>query len=1048
MPATPRKLRPASREQESAAPSLPAWAPICFLMSGAAGLLYEVAWSKQFSYLLGNSLHAVSTVVAGFLCGLALGARFVGVPLSRRGDGARQYARLELGVALLGVLSLPLLRGLDPLVGTLYRSLGGETTAFGAARVLLLFVLLIPPAALMGATLPVLVGHVESRRVGAGLARLYAINTIGAVLGSAAAGFLLLPAIGLLATTWVAAALNLLAGILAWRAGGAGTQAAVDRAADAAMAPGGSRTARLAGAARSAHPPDTQQDASGPLQGRRWQAFCILFAASGFAALVFQIAWVRLFSLVFGSSVYSFSAVLGVYLLGLALGSALIARFMRRGVSLTGFGWLQLALAAVTALELHAFRRLPEWMFEITQWTGASWSARLACESGLAALLLLPPCALLGATFPIATRLLQREGSGQAAGHAYAVNTVGTIAGSLLAGFWAVPTLGVQGTHLAAVLCCTVIGIAAIALGGAARLASREGLLAGAGVAVVALLAFSAPSWDPALMSMGSFRPRQASQIASSTAEDSGDGRAVWHASRAEKVLYYHEGVNGTVYVASDADGRERWMRIGGKTDASTGDMDTQVLLGLIPGALAEPGARALVIGQGSGVTLASVLAAGAGPTELLELEPGVLEASRFFHAPGEDPLDDPRVTVIVGDARTRLAHGDAHYDLIVSQPSNPWLAGINNLFTVDFYRLVRERLQSDGVFCQWMQLYELSAGTFHSMVASFLEVFPEAQVFMVLKSGDVLLVAAPPGRHLALERLASPAASRLLAQARLGSAESIASRYAGPLAALREVVRDAPLNLDDRPIVEYRAPKDLIAVGAGATGFEQSLVASIPFAATPPAGRWFQDWTDEGWHEARVQGLLDQGELERASLAIRHARAAGFAALADRLAQQLDAGARRSQAAQLIAQSQAQLGAGQTAEGLATLTRATEVDPSNCQAWLMLADLRRLAGDFDGADAAIIRGSGSEDVAVRADAANLRGIVEMARGRNARAVESFHEAQGLSPALPQSYLLEAQACLADADRPGARAALQRGLEHAPGDAPLLAALRELDSAR
>src|SRR5882672_5502339 len=209
------KPRPHHRAPDAAS-GLPAWVVVCFLCSGAAGLLYEVVWSKQLTYLLGSSLRSVATVVAAFLGGLALGAHFLGAPLARRAGLARKYAALELGVALLGVALLPLLRSLDGPVGQLYRAFGGEGAPFACARVVLLLLLLVPPAALMGATLPVLVARCERGALGAGLARLYAINTLGAVLGSVLGGFWLLPSLGLSATTFVAAGLNLIAALLAW----------------------------------------------------------------------------------------------------------------------------------------------------------------------------------------------------------------------------------------------------------------------------------------------------------------------------------------------------------------------------------------------------------------------------------------------------------------------------------------------------------------------------------------------------------------------------------------------------------------------------------------------------------------------------------------------------------------------------------------------------------------------------------------------------------------------------------------------------------------
>jgi spermidine synthase len=246
---------------------------VCFFASGAAGLLYEVVWSKQLAYLLGNSLHAVATVVAAFLCGLALGARFLGVALARRGQGPRTYAALELGCAVLGVLSLPVLRGLEPVVGQLYRGLGGEGPAFALARFGLLFALLILPTALMGATLPVLVAHFDRDRVGPALAQLYALNTFGAVAGSVAGGFALLPGLGLGGTIWCAAALNVAVAAIAW--------ASAPPPVPAAAAPPPRPRARERW--RAPRGGDAK-----PLADAEVWTFALLFALSGFAALTFQ----------------------------------------------------------------------------------------------------------------------------------------------------------------------------------------------------------------------------------------------------------------------------------------------------------------------------------------------------------------------------------------------------------------------------------------------------------------------------------------------------------------------------------------------------------------------------------------------------------------------------------------------------------------------------------------------------------------------------------------------------------------------------------------
>ena len=1024
---------------------LPIWGAVCFFTSGVAGLLYEIVWSKQLSYLLGNSTHAVATVVAAFLGGLALGARFLGTPLARRGNGARVYAALEIGIGVLGLVSLPVLRGLDPLVGELYRALGGESAGFAVARFALLFALLLPPAALMGATLPVLVAHFEHDLVGPALARLYALNTFGAVAGSFAGGFALMPRLGLGGTLGIAASLNLAVALLAWMAARprAPAVAAPSPAAPVPLSPPAGPKA--GGPRRAATPITTGAAGAAGLQGGARLLVALLFALSGFAALSFQIAWVRLFSLVFGSSVYSFAAVLGVYLFGLALGSALIARVMSRGVSLSGFARLQLALAVAAALALHAFARLPQWVYDLGERSGPRWGSLFLGEVGLVAALLLVPCALLGAAFPVAARLLQRGDGGHATGFAYAVNTVGTIAGSLAAGFFAVPTWGVQGTHVAALLVSFAIGVAALVIARVqGRSTGRDLVWATAAVVAVVVLTATAPRWDPALMSIGVYRPIQATSLGRA-AQGMREGESlVRQASSQEHVLFYRDGVNGSVLVGTDAEGRERWLKVGGKVDASTEDMETQVLLGLIPAALADSGARTLVIGLGSGFTAASVLAGGAGATDVVEIEPAVVAASHFFHGAGENPLDDPRVRLVLGDARTHLAHGGGRYGLVVSEPSNPWIAGVNNLFTVDFYRRVRSRLEPGGVFCQWIQLYELSPETFRSMVASFLEVFTEGQVFTVWRAADVLLVAMPDGRRLALERLESPAARRMLERARIRAPAEVAGYYADRLDALRPIGRGAPLNLDDRPIVEYRAPRDLIGVGRASLHGDPAVLALMPFSERRPEGPLFSAWPEEDWYASRARRLRDDGDPIRAERVARGARAAGHAQLAQRLEQEVEAGRRRQGGMEALARARELLSVGREAEGQRELERAGTLDPANGRPWLMLADRRRLAGDTLGAEAALARGRTSEDPEIRAEAAGVTGMMELDRRRPLVAAERFREAQRLSPKVAQNYVLEARARITAGDPQGARAAVRRGLSALPGDPKLSALLAQL----
>jgi len=1016
---------------------LPAWAAVCFLASGAAGLVYEVVWSKQISYMLGNSLYAVSTVVAAFLTGLALGAYVLGVRVARRRRGARAYAALELGIGVLGLVSVPLLRGLDPVVGTLYRSLGGESALFATARFLLLFLILLPPTALMGATLPVLVGHLEHRSVGPALARLYAINTAGAVLGSALAGFVLLPGIGLTASTWVAAVLNLLAAGLAWRAGGSAAPA--EEPATAAPAPAGPR-ARAPGTA----------PAPATLPGGPRALVAVLFALSGLAALAFQIAWVRLFGQLLGSSVYSFSGVLAVYLTGLALGSALVAPRLRaaRDVDraaplLALFGLLQAGLALVTLAAVHLFPRLPEAVFWIAENSTGNWALLFAGEAGLIALVLFLPCVGFGAVFPLAARLLQSRDGGHATGLAYAVNTAGTLTGTLLAGFLLIPTLGVQGTHVAAALLAGAVGIAALALATAQGHARAR---AGVAVAVTAVLAgallATAPPWDPGMMAAGVYRPAALFQVMGRT---QGARDPVRTYARMNQTLFYREGAVGSVCVGANGSGEGRWLKVDGKIDASldAADMATQVMLGVLPMVMSRPGSRVAIVGLGSGVTLAGALAAGAGPVEVMELEPAVVEASRFFDEPGRRPLDDPRVRLVVGDARTRFWNARETFDVIISEPSNPWIAGVNNLFTVDFYRRLRARLAPDGVFCQWVQLYELSPATVGSLLRAFLEVFPHGHAFLMLHAGDLLMVATPPGRALPLERLRAPEVLHQLGRAGGLKPESLAAWYSCPFDSLRPLTRGAPLNRDDLPVVEYRAPREMYRIPWSNT----SVGALVPMVGWRTAQPFFAGWPADFWYRSRVTALVSVNDLDGAVAAVGDAAAGGDTAVVPGLTRLIEAG-RLRRAVELDQAARDAMVAGNAEEARQLLLQAVHVAPGDGPSWVMLAHAHLALGELAGARQAAARALEVGDPPTRANALQVQGLVAISAGRPREALAPFAEATRLAPRAEDAWLHLAEASRAAGDTATAADACRRGLVANPSSQRLRALLDRIAPAR
>lgn len=1004
---------------------LPAWAAACFFVSGAAGLLYEVVWSKEFSLLLGNTLHAISTVVAAFLCGLAIGAWWLGGVLTRRGSGPRTYALLELGIAAIGLASVPVIRAIDPVVGALADGLGVGTAGFALARFAIVFVLLLPPTALMGATLPVLVDHFEHALVGPALAWLYAINTVGAVAGSWLGGFVLVPSIGLLRSTWMAALFNVTAGVLALVFG-------------ARRVPAPGPAADAAPAADAPVPPDAVL----PQAARDTMALAL--AVSGFAALAFQIAWVRLFGLLLGSSVYSFAGVLGVYLAGLAIGSALVSRLFARLGSLAGFALLEALLACTAAASTWWFGRLPQAFFGMASRAGADWGGLFLSELLLVAAVILVPCVVLGAVFPLGTRLVSTGDGGRAVGRAYAVNTLGTIAGSIAAGYWLIPGLGVQGTHVAALALSALVALLVLAAAQQSRrLVPAFAVATLALLAVAGLLALRAPAWNPRLMSAGAFRPAARRYIENVTG-GARDAR-VREAMARETVLLYREGLNGSVLVSRDTVSNSTVLRIGGKVDASENDMLTQVLSGLVPAALADSGARTLVIGQGSGLTLGAALAAGAGRTDLAELETAVIEGSRFFQRPGHDPLDDPRVRVIVEDGRTVLARGHEPYQLIVSEPSNPWLAGVNNLFTRDFYQLVRRRLAPGGVFAQWIQLYEISPETFASILGAFLSEFPHGSAWIASGRADLVLVACDTPRSLSLARLRSAPVDDMLKRAKLLGPEAVAAFWVGPLDSLKSLALPTALNTDDRPVVEYRAPRDLVEMSDLHGPKAPPAMGPVPHGQWRDAQPLFAQWSAEQWFDARVRQLARSGYFDAALRAAADARGTGRAALADRLVLAITNERAGHEIGRLLPQARKAAQDGHPEEARDLLERAAILAPGNGRVWVLLADQQRQLGQPDSAMVSLARAATVGSPEERRDAFMMAGLIEVARNRMLDAARFFTAARTTDPSSAMAWTFEARARLDGGDRNGAAAALRGGLALDPGNPQLAEIAKALD---
>jgi len=711
------------------------------LASGFAGLGYQIVWTQQCALWLGHESAAVLAVVAAFFGGLALGALALGPGIERSRDPLRRYAVCEAVVAGWGALLLAAMRPYSEwmlvLTGEHPSPLWQWTVAFCGSLLLLL-----PATAAMGATLPamerVFAGWQRSQR---SIAPLYAANTLGAVCGVLVAAFWLIPNWGLTATTALCVALNAFCAWVAWR--------------------------RL---------PAPLGGHGLPAQGRRSELGLALFAlaATGFLGIGYEVMVVRVVSQLAEDTVYTFAALLAVYLLGSAAGATVYQRMRPRkaaSVRLAGLLLSGLAFACLIGTAgLYAGDALKAW-------AARSMAGSLAGAIGAEALLAVAafglPTVCMGAAFSHLSRWAAACGAGF--GRAIGANTLGAALAPAVFGVWLTPSFGAKAALLAVPAGYAVL--AAISARRLPRLACWP-----------LALALAVALWAPPLRFV----------------ELAPGGRLV----------SYREGAMAAVSVVEDADGVAT-LRINNRQQegsSATGLVDGRQ--GMLPLLLHPAPRRALFLGLGTGVTAAAAAEDRALQVEAVELLPEVAEAARLFHeaAAGGAPA---RLHVQIADARRFVRTGRRQYDVVVADNFHPARSGSGALYTVEHFRAVRERLAPGGLFCQWLPLHQLDADTLRSIVATFLAVFPHGWAMLAsnsLQTPVLGLLARNDGRRFDVPAVRKRLAANAFATqpADYGFEDEwalLGSFVAGP-AALTRFSEKAPLNSDDRPVVAYRAPR------------------------------------------------------------------------------------------------------------------------------------------------------------------------------------------------------------------------------------------------
>ena len=812
----------------------------CFLLSGFAALLYQLSWLRQFSVVFGTSELAVATVLAAYMAGLAVGAAIAGHFVTRINRPVLAYGLLEAGIAL-SALAVPfLMTGASALYASL---LGGQpvppnATGLGQTLFYLVvsFVVLAVPTGFMGATLPLLARYVvhTNRQVGSRIALLYGINTVGAVMGTVVAAFVLLPALGLRMTVWVGVLVNAVVFLIAAGIARISADSSDIRADDSraqASIPGFFARCLLP---LFAGTESFSQRLRGVFVAQAgWTLPVIL--ASGAIAFFYEVLWTRMLTHVLGGSIYAFATMLAAFLTGIAFGSAL-AGFLTRNRQWTGslFAAAQIAIA-VTSIVVY------QWMESMLP------AARGTFEYAVFALLvLLPSTIFIGTTFPLAVRLVAEDETqvGTATARVYAWNTLGAIFGSILAGYFLIPWLGFSGAiKLAA---CGSLVLAAFTL--ACIVQFRWQSVAVPVALAVYVIVFYSPQRPDAL-------------IASTGFEIANDAPG--------EELYFAVGRSATVLLTRS--GGEFDLRTNGLPEASIVPAGAPPLgqvqhwLTGLPLAARPDARRMLVIGLGGGVALEGV-ASTVEAIDVVELEPEVLKANQALAGlRATDPLEDQRIRVVLNDARNALRLTSAEYDVIVSQPSHPWTAGASHLFTREFVSLAKSRLTADGVFLQWMSAGFVDEHLLRSLAASLSEVFSNVRLYQTSGSQLMFLASDEP---LEIERevlrTGRPLSDNVLhySYMGLGSVEDFASALLLDETGLRSFVGGATPSTDDRNLMatESRSLSD------GLRAEELNDLLS-PFDPLVNADGWLHRDLGRELDFGYITGrLLADGHLGRAS--------------------------------------------------------------------------------------------------------------------------------------------------------------------------------------
>ncbi|MDT8318670.1 MAG: fused MFS/spermidine synthase [bacterium] len=768
-----------------------------FFFSGFSALVYEIIWTRLMTLVFGTGIEAISAVISAFMFGLAIGSYFAG----RHSDYVRKhlsaYAVTEVLIGLSSIVLYFLITYLPNFLSSFHSGIFADHDNIVISLIYILnFLLISIPATMMGATIPLVTKYfvTDKGREGFSIGLIYGLNTLGAVTGTILCGFYLIPAFGVMETNILASIISLSLGVTAF---------IIDR------------EDRRKNIFNMKVFLSKSKLNIGFLKDPVISTVLMIFMISGFASMAYEVLWTRLLVMIVGNSTYAFSAILAVFLLGIAIGSFLIGRFIDgRKNLLLFFGILQILIFICAIAPLPFWDDMPFLFQHLYNKLYSGFFSLELITFIIVLLLILPPTIFMGGTFPVVNKIIMDRTTciGNSVGATYSFNTVGGIFGSFIAGFYYIPELGVEKSILLVSALNLFAGLALI-------LQTKDIGMMVKSLSVIVLGTFFAffinwlPDWNQNILNRGFYvyadlyrdNFKESKNLKSFLEDRYG-------------LRWIHEGRIGTVAVTQVEN--HMTLQVNGKTEGGTfdDDMKTQTMVAALPLMVRGRAEKVAIIGLGTGVSLGVAEQFSPEYIDCIELSKDVVHASTFFKIWNHDSLNYSGLNMILADGRNYLTYTDEKYDVIINEPSNPWITGVSNLFTREFFQIASERLNRGGIMAQWLQIYNLKTEDVKILIKTFKEVFPYVSVWMYTSS-DIIVMGSMDHEFNDFKGIVNafyaPPVRSLLKNIGIDKPSDVMRGYLFGSEKASIFTRGSKINSDNYPVIEFEAPKRLYSIDA-----------------------------------------------------------------------------------------------------------------------------------------------------------------------------------------------------------------------------------------